>query len=211
VATSYLDWPRLSELFPFTFPGIKTSRDLLLVDIDRARLSQRMDYYLDPRNTDEAVRQEIPISMTSASRFDTAETRRTLLQIEATAFEQARERDASATPEGVRHDLIESRIYPYYYRPFDLRWLYWELHTKLLDEKREDYFRAHVPGRVAMLSAQSNRRAFDAPCVTRSLASLHVIERTALAIPLRASAHPVPLECYPREHSGELQREISDL
>jgi hypothetical protein len=37
-----------------------------------------------------------------------------------------------------------------------------------------------------MLSAQSNRRAFDAPCVTRSLASLHVIERPALAIPLRA-------------------------
>jgi hypothetical protein len=187
VATSYLDWPRLSELFPFTFPGIKTSRDPLLVDIDRARLSRRMDYYLDPRNTDEAVRQEIPISMTSASRFDAVETRRTLLQIEATAFEQARERNASATPEGVRHDLIESRIYPYYYRPFDLRWLYWELHTKLLDEKREDYFRAHVPGSVAMLSAQSNRRAFDAPCVTRSLASLHVIERTALAIPLRAS------------------------
>ena len=186
-SAAYTSWPRLTELFPITFPGIKTSRDPLLVNIDRTRLSQRMDYYLDPRNTDEAVRLEIPISMTSASRFDAVETRHTLLQIDATAFQQVFEGDASVTREGVRHDLIESRIQAYYYRPFDLRWLYWELHTKLLDEKREDYFRAHVPGSLAMLSAQSNRRAFDAPCVTRSLASLHVIERTALAIPLRAS------------------------
>ena len=109
VATAYLDWPRLREIFPVSFPGIKTSRDPLLVDIDRARLSQRMDYYLDAGNTDEAVRLEMPISMTSASRFDATETRRTLLQIEATAFEQALERNASATPQGVRRDLIDSR------------------------------------------------------------------------------------------------------
>src|SRR5208282_5771319 len=33
--TAYLTWPRLPELFPFSFPGVKTSRDPLVIDIDR--------------------------------------------------------------------------------------------------------------------------------------------------------------------------------
>ncbi|WP_312915567.1 type ISP restriction/modification enzyme [Candidatus Competibacter phosphatis] len=31
-------------------------------------------------------------------------------------------------------------IVRYAYRPFDIRWLYWEPETKLLDEKRSEYF-----------------------------------------------------------------------
>jgi hypothetical protein len=57
--------------------------------------------------------------------------------------------------------LVDSRIKPYYYRPFDLRWIYWEMHTKLIDEKREGYVHGRVEGGLSMLSAQSNRRAFD--------------------------------------------------
>ena len=211
VATVYLDWPRLPELFSFTFPGIKTSRDPLLVDIDRHRLSQRMDYYLDSRNSNEAVRLQIPISMTSASRFDAAETRRTLLQIEATALEQALNGNASATPEGVRRNRIDYRIQSYYYRPFDLRWLYWEPHTKLLDEKREDYFRAHVPGSLAMLS----ERAIVGPStrrVSRARWRVFTLSSELLSPSLCAPIRPhSSTRTFPRKHSGKLQREISNL
>jgi hypothetical protein len=39
-----------------------------------------------------------------------------------------------------RRGLLKNNIVRYCYRPFDVRWLYWEPQTKLLDEKRTDYF-----------------------------------------------------------------------
>jgi hypothetical protein len=35
---AYVSWPLLPELFPVSFPGVKTSRDDVVVDIDRERL-----------------------------------------------------------------------------------------------------------------------------------------------------------------------------
>jgi hypothetical protein len=186
VEADYLAWPRLPELFPISFPGIKTSRDPVVVDIERERLAERMNFYLDNRKTDEDVKREVPLAMTNAARFNAADTRRTLLQVEANAYEQALRTDPQITAAEVTRQLVDSRIKRYCYRPFDLRWIYWEMHTKLLDEKREDYVRARVEGGPVMLSAQANRRAFDPPCITRSIASLHVDERTALAVPLQA-------------------------
>ncbi len=40
---NYVAWPTLPELFPVAFPGVKTSRDDVLVDIDRGRLMVRME------------------------------------------------------------------------------------------------------------------------------------------------------------------------
>ena len=49
VASGYVSWPLLTELFPVSFPGVKTSRDNALVDIDRDRLIRRMERYFDDR------------------------------------------------------------------------------------------------------------------------------------------------------------------
>ena len=38
VESNYLSWPLLPELFPVSFPGVKTSRDEVVVDIDKERL-----------------------------------------------------------------------------------------------------------------------------------------------------------------------------
>ncbi|HEX4845114.1 MAG TPA: N-6 DNA methylase, partial [Geothrix sp.] len=48
VSAAYLSWPTLEELFPVSFPGVKTSRDSFLVDIDRDRLEARLTAYFDP-------------------------------------------------------------------------------------------------------------------------------------------------------------------
>ena len=40
-------WPSLPELFPVSFPGVKTSRDSLLVDIDLDRLKARIARHFD--------------------------------------------------------------------------------------------------------------------------------------------------------------------
>ena len=48
----YLQWPLLTELFPVSYPGIKPSRDSLVVDISREELVGRMEAYFDPEVSD---------------------------------------------------------------------------------------------------------------------------------------------------------------
>ena len=116
-SAAYTTWPRLRELFPVSFPGVKTSRDSLVVDIDRSRLEARMVQYFGKEKTDAEIAEQVPSAMERSARFDPIETRRTL-------------QDKGFRP---------WQIIRYAYRPFDLRWLYWEPETKLLDEKREDF------------------------------------------------------------------------
>ncbi|MGH7935153.1 MAG: type ISP restriction/modification enzyme, partial [Candidatus Binataceae bacterium] len=116
--SDYLSWPRLPELFPVSFPGVKTSRDDVVVDIDKERLIGRMEQYFDRELGDAEVRAIMPAAMTSTARFDARKTRRYLIQ----------------------RGFKPENIVRYCYRPFDNRWLYWEPETKLLDEKRSEYF-----------------------------------------------------------------------
>ena len=46
VSSGWTDWPALPDLFSVSFPGVKTSRDSLVVDIDLDRLKARLkDYF----------------------------------------------------------------------------------------------------------------------------------------------------------------------
>ena len=47
VNSSWSDWPSLPELFPTSFPGVKTSRDSFVVDIDLDKLRARLQSYFD--------------------------------------------------------------------------------------------------------------------------------------------------------------------
>ena len=118
VESNYLSWPLLPELFPVSFPGVKTSRDDVVVDVDKERLISRMKQYFDPELGDAEIRAIMPTAMTSTARFDARKTRRYLVQ----------------------RGFKPENIVRYCYRPFDNRWLYWEPETKLLDEKRSEYF-----------------------------------------------------------------------
>jgi hypothetical protein len=119
--------------------------------------------------------------MEDGAGFDAKKTRATLLRIVA---QLVQEQSNSETQKTLK-DYVSMHIHQYYYRPFDMRWIYWTSETELLNRKREDYLFARNEGTLELLSAQSNRRAFDPPCVSKQLASLHVIERTALAFPVR--------------------------
>ena len=124
VESAYTEWPRLPELFPVSFAGIKTSRDSLVVDIDRDRLEARMARYLGATFTDAEIALEPYGAMDDSGRFDAIATRRALQE------------------KGFR----PWQVYRYTYRPFDQRWLYWEPTTKLLDEKRTEYAGQLVAG-----------------------------------------------------------------
>ena len=45
------DWPSLPDLFPTSFPGVKTSRDSFLIDVDLDPLKKRVAEYFDSSKT----------------------------------------------------------------------------------------------------------------------------------------------------------------
>ena len=122
VDEQWFDWPALPDLFPVSFPGVKTSRDGFLVDTDLDRLRVRVGNYFDPTLSHEEIARRYPSVMKSTARFDARAVRDTLL--------------ARGGPD-------ESGFIKTAYRPFDTRWLYWEADDGLLDRPRADY-RPHV-------------------------------------------------------------------
>ncbi len=122
VSEGWFDWPSLPELFPGSFPGVKTSRDGFLVDVDLERLRARIADYFNPSLSHENIARLYPSVMRTTARFNSRAVRDALLN---------------------RGGPDEGGFIRFAYRPFDNRWLYWEKDTKLLDEKRADY-RPHV-------------------------------------------------------------------
>jgi hypothetical protein len=163
VESNYLSWPLLPELFPVSFPGVKTSRDDVVVDINKERLISRIQQYFDPELSDAEAHALIPTAMTSTARFEAKKSRQYLL----------------------KRGFKAENIVRYCYRPFDNRWLYWEPETKLLDEKRSEYFPQIFVGNFWLSAGQHNRKdAFYQPQVTALLADHHLVESNVGMFPL---------------------------
>jgi hypothetical protein len=157
----YLTWPRLPELFPISFPGVKTSRDSLLVDVDRDRLERRMQAYLGAEATDAEMAELVPAAMLSSARFDPTDTRHTL-------------QDRGFRP---------WQIIRYAYRPFDVRWLYWEPTTKLLDEKRSEYIKQALFPCACIATQQKCRGESSSPQLISQVGCLDLLDRGASCFP----------------------------
>ena len=70
---------RIPDLFPVSFPGVKTSRDGFLVDVDLDRLRSRLADYFDATLTHEEIARRYPPVMKTTARFDAGAVRDTLL------------------------------------------------------------------------------------------------------------------------------------
>ena len=162
VNADWFDWPSLPELFPVSFPGVKTSRDGFLVDVDLDRLKARIGDYFDSALSHEEIARRYPAVMKTTARFDARAVRDALLN---------------------RGGPDEAGFMRFAYRPFDNRWLYWEKETKLLDEKRADY-RPHVfEGNLWLVTQQKPRRDWSPPQVISYIGCLDLLDRGATCIP----------------------------
>ena len=163
VSDDWFDWPSLPDLFPVSFPGVKTSRDAFLVDIDLDSLRARVSDYFDSALSNEEIARRYPKVMKNAARFDARAVRETLL--------------ARGGPD-------EASFVRFAYRPFDNRWLYWEKDTKLLDEKRADY-RPHVfPANACVVTQKKPRREWSPAQAIWQLGCLDLMDRGATCFPV---------------------------
>ena len=154
----YSEWPRLTDIFVDSHPGIQTSRDELLVHVDRAALVARMERYFDATIADERIAEECPPAMREGKRFAAHRVRAQLLE----------------------RGMLADSFFKFSYRPFDERWLYWDPFDKLLDEKRVDYFPQAWDGNIALTAAAAIRKGtVEGPLPIVSLGCRHLIERGA--------------------------------
>ena len=167
VSADWFDWPALPDLFPVSFPGVQTKRDSFLIDVDLDRLQERAAQYFDRNVSHEEIARRYPAAMKSSSGFvvrDARSVRETLLA-----------RGGPRETGFVRHT----------YRPFDIRWLYWEAGHGLLGRPVPDY-RPHVfEGNMWLSEVPRLRRDAVEPqaVVTSDLAALHLIEWSASMFP----------------------------
>ena len=158
----YLGWPLLPELLPVGFPGIKTSRDEFLVDIDRDALEGRIDDYFNEKISDSDLRKAHPMVMRSAGRFKGPAVRQALID----------------------RGRGSGRIVRYAYRPFDVRWLYWDPDEKLLDEKRPEYVDQALEDGLSLSAQQKPRGEWQSSQVNSAYACLDLIDRGSTNFPL---------------------------
>ena len=164
VSDGWQEWPALPDLFPTSFPGVKTSRDGFLVDVDLDRLKQRVAEYFDDDLSHEDITRRYPSVMKSTTQFDAQAVRDALLK---------------------RGGPAEDGFVRYAYRPFDIRWLYWEPDSALVDRPRSEY-KPHVFDGNLWFSAvpRLRRDAAEAQsALTMHLASLHLNEWGASMFP----------------------------
>ncbi len=165
VSVGWQDWPALRDLFPMSFPGIKSGRDPFVVDIDLPRLRERINDYFDSRLSHDEIARRYPSAMRSPREYDARAVRDALLR---------------------QGGPIESGFVRYAYRPFDVRWLYREDREKLVDRPRPEYVPHVFEGNLWFCAVQRLRRdetEAQSP-VTGHLASLHLNEWGASMFPL---------------------------
>ena len=154
---NWSEWPSLPELFPTSFPGVKTSRDSFLTDVGLDRLEKRVADYFNHELSHQEIAHLYPSVMNPAARYDPHTVRDSLLK-----------RDEPGENSG---------IIRYAYRPLDNRWLYWEAETKLLDEKRADY-KPHVfDGNLCLVFQRKARPDSSPPLIISKMGDLNQMNR----------------------------------
>ena len=138
VSDDWFGWPSLPDLFPASFPGVKTNRDSFLIDIDFDRLRGRIADYFNPEISHEEITRRYPVAMKDTS---------------SVTLDGRAVRDVRLS----RGSPDESSFVPCAFRPFDNRWLYLELDSGLVARPSPDY-KPHVfQGNICGLAPAKGR------------------------------------------------------
>lgn len=165
VSGDWPEWPSLPDLFSAYFPGVQSKRDTFLIDIDIARLKPRIDDYFGAEMSHDEIARRYPVAMKNSSGFV--------------------EPDARLVRDGLlaRGGPNETDFVRFSYRPFDNRWLYWDIGRGLLGRPVPDYKTQIFEGNLWMVSQQKPRREWSCPQVISSPGCIDLMDRGATCIP----------------------------
>jgi Type ISP C-terminal specificity domain len=162
------DFPSVDEYLTFFWSGVQPVRDEAVLSFDRAQLEVRMRDYFDSGTSTPDLIERYPGFGVTRARYDAEATRAKLL---------------------ANSGFHEERIVPFLYRPFDVRWMYWEPDYKLLNEARRELMPYWIrrPEQRGLVLPQTPRRygAFR-PVVTSAVASFACAEPDARVMHLIA-------------------------
>lgn len=166
VSDSAGDYPQVDEYFPFNLSGVQPVRDDAVIAFTRGEIEQRMRDFFDPELSLADLIERYPGFAVTRRGYDPTRTRANLLA------------HSTFHPE---------RIVPFLYRPFDVRWLYWEPDEHLLHRPRSELmpYWLTVPEQRCLVLPQTPRRvgAFR-PLVSRAVASFACAEPDARIFPM---------------------------
>lgn len=161
------DFPALDEYLTYFNSGVQPVRDEAVLSTDRQTLEQRMGDYFDFDMDFETLVVQHPGFNVSRARYAPKTVRDRLKQDGAT--------------------FKSSRIVRLLYRPFDLRWMYWETRRKLLNEARGEllpYWRS-VEAQICLVAAQTPRRVTGIrPVPSRAVGCMECVDPNARIFPL---------------------------
>ncbi|MET0398557.1 MAG: type ISP restriction/modification enzyme [Longimicrobiaceae bacterium] len=170
--TSYLDWPRVPDLFPESFSGVQTRRDELVIDPIKEVLEERMRTYFNGAVSLGEIGRLVPRAVEKTTQFDPAAVRDFL----------------------VRRGFLPQYVVRYCYRPFDIRWLYWEPAPGLLGRRVPELFNEVFQGnRFIVMTGRTRKPQIEPALVTERLTDLNSLDSGARCTPL-----------YLRRHSPDL-------
>lgn len=154
-ATRYGTWIRLVDLLPVRYSGLNENRQGSLMSDDPEALTQRMTDYFNPKVKHDDIAESWPSLVADAARFDGRNTRSLLHKLKVAFDPQFLVRLA--------------------FRPFDETWLYWVGQTKLLNEKRDEFFQQCWKGNLFLSASQTGRKGgFNQPFLVDKLGDLHL-------------------------------------
>ena len=166
VSDAWFDWPSLPDLFPVSFPGVQTKRDSFLVDVDLDRLKRRVADYFHPDSSHEEIARRYPDAMKNSSGFVISNAR------------------------VVRDELLvrggpnETGFVRFAYRPFDVRWLYWEGGRGLLGRPVPSY-KPHVfEGNLWLVLQSKARPDLSPPLVISNIGDLNQMNSGVYCVPV---------------------------
>ncbi len=165
VSDDWFNWPTLPELFPGSFPGVKTSRDSFLIDTDLDQLKARISDYFNPDLSHEEIARRYPAAMKNSSGF-----------VEPNARLVRKELLARGGPDDTGFIRLA-------YRPFDIRWLYWDAGRGLLGRPVPDYRPLVFEGNVWLVTQKKPRREWSPPQVISHIGCLDLMDRGATCVP----------------------------
>ena len=183
VSENWGDWPSLPDLFPKSFPGVKSGRDQFVVDTDIERLKARISDYFNPNLSHEEIGQRYPSAMQNPREYDARSVRDSLLQ---------------------HGETSDDHFIPYAYRPFDIRWLYWESREKLVDRPRPEY-KPHVfDGNLCLVFQRKARPESSPPLLISSIGDLNQMNSGVHCFPMRLLDEGLALDGGGAQHRPNL-------